>query len=72
MSRANSEMWSPMRGILIPKSMIESYALRSSAHRKDCWRSSIEAGKNLNIAQSIGNWSSIGRQPPIGLIPARL
>ncbi len=32
----------------------------------------MEAGKKRNIAHRIGNCSNIGRQPPIGLIPARL
>src|SRR5574344_726874 len=32
----------------------------------------MDAGKNRNIAHNIGNCKSIGRQPPIGDMPARL
>ena len=32
----------------------------------------MEAGKKRNIAHRIGNVSRVGRQPPIGLTPARL
>ena len=34
--RANNERWSPRSGMFTPKSQIESYALRSSAHRNFC------------------------------------
>ena len=49
-----------------------SYDERSSAHRNDFPRSSIDAGKKRNMAIRIGNWISIGIQPPIGLTPALL
>ena len=44
----------------------------SSAHRKGCSRSSIDAGKKRNMAIRIGIWISIGIQPPMGLMPAFL
>ena len=36
---------------------------RSSAQRNGCCLSSIDAGKNLNIAIRIGNWINNGKQP---------
>ena len=49
-----------------------SYDERSSAHKKGCSRSSIDAGKKRNMAIRIGIWISIGIQPPMGLMPAFL
>ena len=57
-------------GSLQESSSIESNADKSSAQRKLFCLNSIEAGKNLNIAISIGNWTSIGKHPPIGFTPA--
>ena len=74
-SRQKSEIWLPnvedIKGMSALHEMIESGAERSVAHRNDLPRSSIADGKKLNMAMSIGICSSMGRQPDIGLAPAR-
>src|SRR4030042_2975813 len=62
-SRVKRLTWSPYMGIVNGRSRMESYVERSWAHRNFCWRSSMEVGKNLNMAYRIGNCSSMGRQP---------
>ena len=74
-NRQNRLMWLPkvleMNGMWVDHSTILSGALKSLAHRKDWPRSSILEGKKVNIAIRMGICSSMGRQPPIGLAPAR-
>ncbi len=75
MSRQKREMWLPnvddMKGMLAVHEMMASGAARSLAQRNDSPLSSMADGKNQNMATSTGIWSSMGRQPDMGLAPAR-